>query len=76
MLGNHPPKYDANGILLPWTSWTDALDREMKWYAKCPIEHGYPRFVYMTFMNGDYTAVQRSRRLFLRLRTARESSPT
>jgi hypothetical protein len=34
----------THGTLLPWTSWEDALDREMKWYLKCPIEHGYPRF--------------------------------
>jgi hypothetical protein len=58
-LGNHAPRYDAHGTLLPWTSWTDALDREMRWYQKCPVEHGYPRFVYLTFMNGDYNPVVR-----------------
>ncbi|MCL4850904.1 MAG: hypothetical protein KJZ78_05920 [Bryobacteraceae bacterium] len=60
-IGNHQPRYDVHGILLPWTSWTDALDREMNWYLKCPIEHGYPRFVYMTFMTGDYTAIEKRR---------------
>lgn len=54
-IGNHPAIYDANGMLRPWTTWRDALDREMKWYARCPIEKGYPRFVVLTFMNGDYT---------------------
>ncbi len=28
----------------------------MAYYLRCPIEHGYPRFVVMTFMNKDYTA--------------------
>ena len=42
MLGSHHAKYAADGSLLPWTSWADALDREMKWYERCPIEHGSP----------------------------------
>ena len=53
-IGNHPAIYDANGVLLPWTSWRDALNREVNWYLKCPQEQGYPRFVLMTFMQGDY----------------------
>jgi hypothetical protein len=56
-LGNHEPRYDSRGILLPWTSWTDAIDREMNWYSRCPLEHGYPRFVFTTFMDGDYKPV-------------------
>lgn len=56
-IGNHRAVYDARGMLLPWTSWSDALAREMNWYLKCPIEHGYPRFVYVTFMQGDYQPV-------------------
>lgn len=59
VIGNHRAVYDSRGMLLPWTSWTDALDREMNWYLKCPVENGYPRFVYMTFMNGDYQPVAR-----------------
>ncbi|MBI3839903.1 MAG: hypothetical protein HY288_18420 [Planctomycetia bacterium] len=59
-IGNHPARYDSNGILLAWTSWTDALAREMQWYAKCPIEHGYPRFVFMTFMDGNYEPIARN----------------
>jgi hypothetical protein len=58
-IGNHKAVYDAHGMLLPWTSWQDALDREMKWYLNCPIESGYPRFVWMTFMDGDYKPIQR-----------------
>src|SRR5947208_11474825 len=58
-IGNHKAMYDAHGTLLPWTSWLDALNREMKWYLNCPIEHGYPRFVYMTFMDGDYKPMVR-----------------
>ena len=53
-LGNHEAVYDAHGILQPWTSWRDALEREVEWYAKCPMTNGYPNFVVMTFMNGNY----------------------
>jgi hypothetical protein len=58
-IGNHKAVYDTHGMLLPWTSWQDAIDREMKWYLNCPIEHGYPRFVWMTFMDGNYSPIQR-----------------
>lgn len=59
MLGSHAAKYDADGSLLPWTSWTDALTREMKWYERCPVDHAYPRFVSMTFMDGDYRLIKK-----------------
>jgi len=58
-LGSHNAVYDAKGILQPWTSWQDAIDREMNWYLQCPIEHGYPKFVWMTFMDGKYDPVER-----------------
>jgi hypothetical protein len=54
ILCSHQAVYDKNGMLLPWTSWNDALNREMLWYLKCPVDKGYPRFVYYTFMDGDY----------------------
>jgi hypothetical protein len=54
MIGNHRAVYDAHGVLLPWTSWTDAITREMNWYFACPLENGYPRFIVMTFMDGNY----------------------
>ena len=53
-IGNHPAVYDEHGTLLPWTPWHDAIEREVNWYLKCPVEEGYPRFVYMTFMDGFY----------------------
>jgi len=53
-IGNHAARYDSHGMLLPWTAWTDAIDREMDYYLRCPVENGYPRFVYLTFMDGDY----------------------
>jgi hypothetical protein len=58
MLGSHQAKYAADGSLLPWTSWADAIDREMKWYEHSPLEHGYPRFVTMTFMDGNYQPIK------------------
>jgi len=53
-IGNHPAIYDAHGTLLPWTAWSNAIGREVNWYLNCPVEHGYPRFVYTTFMDGNY----------------------
>ncbi len=53
-LGNHKAVYDEHGTLQPWTSWRDAIEREVKWYSHCPVEHGYPRFVYTTFMDGEF----------------------
>jgi len=55
-IGNHPAQYDEHGILRPWTTWRDALAREMNWYLRCPKENGYPRFVTLTFMDGSYQA--------------------
>lgn len=54
-LGSHTAQFDEQGRLLPWTTLSGALDREMNWYLKCPVDHGYPRFATLTFMNGDYT---------------------
>ena len=54
VIGNHPAIYDGDGMLLPWTSWQDAISREMQWYLHCPVTHGYPNFVWMTFMDGNY----------------------
>ncbi len=55
-VGFHDAKYDAQGKLIPWTSWEDAIKREMAWYQRCPVkEHGYPVFIYATFMNDNYT---------------------
>lgn len=58
-LGSHQAVYDSHGILQPWTGWEDAIDREMEWYRKCPVEHGYPRYIWMTFMDGNYNAIER-----------------
>ena len=59
IIGNHQAVYDTHGTLEPWASWKEVIDREMKWYLACPIEHGYPRFVYTTFLDGDYKAIER-----------------
>ena len=57
IIGNHPALYDDRGMLKPWTPWRDAIDREVNWYLNCPVEHGYPRFVYLTFMDGNYQSI-------------------
>lgn len=60
MIDGHMAKYDRYGHLLPWTSMSDAIHREMQWYRKCPWVHGYPRFVTATFMTGTYKATSRT----------------
>lgn len=55
MIAGHVARFDAAGHLLPWTSWTTAIDREMRYYQQCPSDHGYPRFVTETFLQGDFT---------------------
>jgi hypothetical protein len=57
VIGNHRAVYAPDGRLLPWTSWRDALEREVNWYLKCPADHGYPRFVAVTFMDGNYEPI-------------------
>src|SRR5450755_3936193 len=55
IIAGHTLAFDAVGRLRPWTSWTAALDLEMKFYQRCPADHGYPRFVQATFLDGDWT---------------------
>jgi len=57
VIGNHPAVYDANGLLQPWTPWGDALEREVNWYLRCPVDHGYPWFAAVTFMDGKYQPI-------------------
>ena len=53
-LAGHPLVFDASDRLRPWTSWNAALDLEMLFYRQCPSDHGYPRFVQATFLDGDW----------------------
>lgn len=55
IIAGHAATFDAQGQLLPWTSWNDALDREMNFYQRCPVDHGYPRFVLATFLDAEWT---------------------
>ncbi|MGO9995770.1 MAG: hypothetical protein ACLPTF_25110 [Steroidobacteraceae bacterium] len=54
MLAGHAVVVDAAGRLMPWISWGIALDREMDFYQQCPLDHGYPRFAHVTFLDGDW----------------------
>ena len=54
-IAGHAIRYDASGQLMPWTSWTAALDREMNFYQHCPLDHGYPRFACETFLDAGWT---------------------
>jgi len=54
-IGFHEAVYDRNGLLQPWTSWEDAMKREMNWYYKAPIgEWGFPVYFYSTFIDSAY----------------------
>ena len=55
VIASHAARFDAAGHLLPWISWSKALDREMHFYRQSPTDHGYPRFVAETFLQGDWT---------------------
>jgi hypothetical protein len=54
-ISQHAAVYDANGALRAWSGWNDILDREMNYYLAAPLDHGYPIFATLTFMQGDYT---------------------
>ncbi len=56
IIAGHTANFDALGHLAPWTSWSAALDREMSFYQRCPTDHGYPRFAYVTFLDGNWIA--------------------
>jgi hypothetical protein len=55
VIAGHTARFDSRGRLLPWISWKVALEREMQFYRQCPLEHGYPRFVLATFLDGQWT---------------------
>jgi hypothetical protein len=54
VIAGHPASFDSEGRLQPWIPWNAALEREMKFYEEAPGEHGYPRFVTTTFLDGDW----------------------
>ncbi|HLO67817.1 MAG TPA: hypothetical protein VK188_12405 [Holophaga sp.] len=53
-LGGHPLRRGPGGELLPWAPWTEILEREMAFYARCPSDRGYPRFATATFLDGAW----------------------
>jgi hypothetical protein len=55
IIAGHAAQYDELGRLLPWTSWAQALEREMNFYQSCPLDHGYPRFACETFLDAEWT---------------------
>ena len=57
IIAGHTAIFDDRGRLRPWTSWNAALARELEFYQQCPPDHGYPRFVLATFLDGDWTPI-------------------
>jgi hypothetical protein len=53
-IAGHVARFDELGRLRPWAPWNDVLDREMSFYQQCPTDHGYPRFVLATFLDGSW----------------------
>ena len=54
-IGFHQAVYDKEGKLLPWTSWENALKKEMNWYYHAPTgKSGYPVYFYATFIDSGY----------------------
>lgn len=56
-IAGHVIRFDESRQLMPWTSWTAALDREMNFYQQCPSDHGYPRFACETFLDASWTPI-------------------
>jgi hypothetical protein len=54
IIAGHTASFDAQGCLRPWTSWGEALGLEMNFYQQCPVDHGDPRFVLATFLDGNW----------------------
>lgn len=54
VIAGHEAKFDSQAHLLPWIAWNTALDREMRFYESAPLDHGYPIFVSVTFLDGDW----------------------
>ncbi len=57
LIAGHELAFDGDGCLQPWTSWVDALSREMEFYRQCPSDQGYPRFVHATFLDGEWNPI-------------------
>jgi hypothetical protein len=53
-LAGHKLTFDARGRLESWGSWRDILALEMNFYQECPMERGYPRFIYTTFLDAQW----------------------
>jgi len=54
-IGFHEAIYDDNGKLAPWTSWEEAIKKEMAWYYNAPCgKSGYPVYFYSTFLDEKY----------------------
>lgn len=54
IVAGHALIFDARGRLMPWAPWTTVLDLEMQFYQQCPADRGYPRFGYVTFLDGNW----------------------
>ena len=56
LIAGHVARFDRSGQLLPWIAWTTAIEREMQFYQRAPADHGYPKFVTETFLDGRWAS--------------------
>ena len=56
IIAGHEAVFDVRGRLKR-TAWNAALARELEFYRQCPRDHGYPRFVLATFLDGEWTPI-------------------
>jgi hypothetical protein len=54
VIATHEARFDPECHLLSWIAWNTALEREMRFYQQCPADQGYPRFVSVTFLDGNW----------------------
>jgi hypothetical protein len=54
LIASHAARFDASGRLVAWTPWRRALELEMSYYRSCPLDRGYPRFGYVTFLDSRW----------------------
>jgi hypothetical protein len=54
VVGNHVAVFEGRGFLVPWTSWSDAITRELAWYqTTCGQVSGYPVFATAVHLDGN-----------------------
>ena len=54
IIATHTARLGPQGELQSWAPWHAILDLVIDHYRRCPLEHGYPRFVCESFLDGGW----------------------